>query len=260
MRVAAPLKKSLSQHLLRDRNLLDKMVRLAGVGGDDRVLEIGAGQGDLTRRLSAKAALVYAVELDERFRPYLEALQGENPRVTIIFGNILDVPFARFACDGLLKVMGNIPYNITGDILFKILGERRCVKDAFLTMQREVAERIVSRPHARTYGALSVILQLFAEVRLLLVLKPSLFVPPPKVESAYISIIFRGALEEPDEGIIPFVKNCFRYKRKYLRRALEEEYGGERVQLLYRDMGFGPAVRAEELEPQVFVAMHRYLS
>ena len=118
-------------------------------------------------------------------------------------------------------VMGNIPYNITGEILFKLLAEKSVVKGAHLTMQKKVAERLVSRSHSRSYGALSVIFQLHAAMKILLTIKPALFIPPPKVESAFISIVFRER-KEADQGLIDFVKGCFRHKRKFLRHALED--------------------------------------
>ena len=214
------LKKSLGQHLLKDRNLLRKMVRLTGVGKEDGVVEIGPGHGDLTRCIAERAGFVKAVELDERFREILAPVERALPNVEILFSDILDVDLADLSKGSPVTVMGNIPYNVTGDILFKLLAERAYVKGAYLTMQKEVAERLVSRSHMRSYGALSVIFQLAATMKLLLSLKPSLFVPPPKVESAFISIVFRKE-SELDEDLIAFVKDCFRYKRKFLRHSLE---------------------------------------
>ena len=252
------LKKSLSQNLLKDKNILNKMVRLAGIGEDDTVAEIGAGHGDLTRALIPRAHFVYAIELDERFRQYLEPLERQFSNIKTVYMNVLEIPFKNLAAGAGLTVMGNIPYHITGEILFKILRERETVDRAFLTMQKEVAQRLVSKPKTRVYGSLSVVFQLHGDVKLLLSLKPSLFVPPPKVESAFISIIFKEK-GPVDDGLLRFIRNCFRYKRKYLRHTLEEEYGRERVKGLYTAMGFGPGVRAEELEPAVFERMYRYL-
>ena len=136
--------------------------------------------------------------------------------------------------------MGNIPYNITGEILFKLLYGRTLIKGAYLTMQKEVAERLVSPSHARSYGALSVIFQLAATVKLLFMLKPGLFVPPPKVESAFISIVFR---EEAvvDEAIRRFIKTCFRYKRKFLRHSLEGRFGEDEIGRTLRSIWPFPA-------------------
>jgi 16S rRNA (adenine1518-N6/adenine1519-N6)-dimethyltransferase len=252
------LKKSLGQHLLKDKNLLRKMVRQAGVGRSDVVVEIGPGHGDLTKIIASQVLSVYAIELDQRWKGILAGVMKEHPNVTVLFRDVLEVGFGQFAGEGRIVVMGNIPYNITGEILFKILSEKTCVKSAYLTMQREVAERLVAGPHSRTYGALSVIFQLQAAVELLFRVKPGLFVPPPKVESAYVSIVPTDA-EELDQGLVEFIKICFRHKRKYLRHSLEERYEGTEIAELYRTMDFPPSVRAEEIEPERFVSMHRHL-
>ncbi len=252
------LRKSLGQHLLKDGNLLAKMVRLAGVNKEDLVVEIGPGHGDLTRYVAQAARAVRAVELDERFREKLAPVEGEFSNVSILFGDVLKTRLSDLWPGSTFLVMGNIPYNITGEILFKLLAEKSAVKAAYLTMQKEVAERLVSRSHSRSYGALSVIFQLHAAVKILMTVKPALFIPPPKVESAFVSIVFRDSTAA-DLGLIDFVKGCFRYKRKFLRHAVEERYGARETEELYRHMDFPASVRAEEIEPAGFVEMYRFL-
>jgi len=299
------LKKSLSQHLLKDKNLLNKLVKLTRIGPDDVVVEIGAGEGDLTRCIIPHAHFVHAVELDRHFKESLKLLEHLFPNVRVSFDSILNLPFRSFMKEERIKVMGNIPYNITGPILFKLLSEMDVIESAHLTMQKEVAERLVSAPCSRSYGALSVIFQLHASVSLLLKLKPAVFIPPPEVESAFVAIIFnqgrirthgqtrgnvssehgepgtrlrvweapaagyplagvvegatRAPVIAPDQGLIDFIKACFRYKRKYLKHSLEPLFGKDRVHALYAFMGFEPSVRAEEIEPEAFERMHAYV-
>ena len=253
-----PLKKALGQHLLKDRNLLAKLVRLSGVGKADLVVEIGPGQGDLTRSVAQRVRGVIAVEKDERFGDVLASLEQEFPHVSVIFGDVLKVRFSDLQPGSFFTVMGNIPYNITGEILFKILAGKAAIKGAYLTMQKEVAGRLASRSHCRSYGALSVIFQLHASVKILLRIRPNLFIPPPKVESAFISIVFHDT-EAADQGLIDFVKGCFHYKRKFLRHALENLYEARQIEGLYRHMAFPASVRAEEIEPAGFLEMHRFL-
>ncbi len=252
------LKKGLGQHLLKDKNLLRKMVRLAGIERGETVVEIGPGHGDLTRCIAEQARQVYAVELDEGLRPVLASVQEQFPNLSIIFSDIRAVALKAFAAGHKVKVMGNIPYNITADILFKLLFEKDLISGAYLTMQKEVAERLVSRSHSRSYGALSVIFQLHADMKILLMLKPRLFVPPPKVESAFIAVVFRGS-GPVDQALVAFVKSCFHYKRKYLRHALQDIYITDEIDRLYAHMGFLHSVRAEEIEPEGFVAMYEFL-
>jgi 16S rRNA (adenine1518-N6/adenine1519-N6)-dimethyltransferase len=258
MDVTRTLKKSLGQHLLKDKNLLRKMVRLAGVALSDTVVEIGPGHGDLTKVVAEVAGTVYAVELDRRFRDILGEIEKEYPNISVVYSSILDVAIEGFAGSDKVIVMGNIPYNVTGDILFKLLAEREVIKGAYLTMQKEVAERLVSRSHMRSYGALSVIFQFFADVKLLFLLKPGLFIPPPKVDSAFVSIAFRPDVTE-DPTFIEFVKHCFRYKRKILRHSLQDVYDTGEIEGLYRVMNFPPSIRAEEIEPVQFLTMYRHL-
>jgi len=253
------LKKRLSQHLIKDRNILDKMVRLSQVGKDDVVVEIGAGHGDLTRALVEKAGYVYAIELDRSFGRYLDPLVDQHKNLQIIFGNVLDVPLSQFSHGKGIKVVANIPYKITAPILFKLIGERSMIASAHLTVQREIGERIASKPFNRSYGALSVICQLVAETKILLYLKPGLFIPPPKVESAYVAMIFKSDGDNVDEDMKDFIKACFEHKRKHMRQALVRRYGDDRTDSLYVSMGFIPSIRAEEIEPEGFRKMYNFL-
>lgn len=253
------LKRSLSQNLLKDPNLLRKLVRLTGISRDDVVVEIGSGQGDLTIRLAEAARFVYAVELDRTFEPYLARLETSPGNVKVVLGDVMNVSLSDLSGGEKVRVVGNIPYHLTGDILFKLLEEKRVVRDAHLTVQREVAERIASGPGSRSYGALSVIFQLYGSVKVLLYLKAALFVPPPKVDSAFISIIFRNGEVTADQRLIDFVKLSFFHKRKYLRHSLERRYDRQAVEGLFSRMGFSTSKRAEEIEPSLFQAMYQFL-
>jgi 16S rRNA (adenine1518-N6/adenine1519-N6)-dimethyltransferase len=253
------LKKSLSQNLIKDKKILAKMVQSADVTKDDIVVEIGAGHGDLTRAICVAAGPVYSIELDSSFRNYLEPLEEEHKNLTIIFDDVLEVPFSRFGSEKKAKIIGNIPYKITGPILFKIIEERDFVESAYLTTQKEIGQRIVSVSHKRSYSALSVICRLVADVKILFLLKPGVFVPPPKIDSIYFSMVFKDDTQYIDSALIGFIKHCFENKRKYLKHALSKYYAEERIATLYTSMGFSPSIRAEEIEPEGFVEMYRHL-
>ena len=253
------LKKSLSQHLLKDKNLLNKIVRLSNITKDDVVVEIGAGQGDLTRHIAEKAGFLYAIELDGSFSQHLNLLEERYSNVKVIYGNILKIPFISLRKNGNLKIIGNIPYKITGPIVIKILKERSVIESAFLTMQKEIAQRIVSSPCNRAYGALSVNCQILSDVKVLFYIKPNVFIPPPKVDSALLSIIIKERERETDDGLIDFVKSCFQNKRKQLRQGFIRRYGEEKTRSLYKYMAFSYTVRAEEIEPLKFKEMYYFL-
>ncbi|MDR2017933.1 MAG: 16S rRNA (adenine(1518)-N(6)/adenine(1519)-N(6))-dimethyltransferase RsmA [Syntrophobacterales bacterium] len=253
------LKKSLSQHLIKDKNITDKMVRAAGVNAADTVVEVGAGYGHLTRSLCEKAGLVYAVEFDRACLPFLEALQEEHQNLRIVLGDILETPLHRFRIESNLKVIGNIPYQITAPILFKLLKERAIIDNAYLTMQKEIALRIVSKPFTRAYGAISAACQIFADVKVLFLMKPGLFVPPPKIDSAFLSMEFKDKERGTDDRLMEFVRVCFQNKRKYLKYALSKHMGEEQIETLYRRMGFAASIRAEEIEPAKLKEMYLFL-
>ena len=252
-------KKSLSQNLIKDGNILKKLVRLSKLEKGDAVVEIGAGQGDLTTALARAGCIVHAIEFDSSFIGILRDLENSFDNLHVFAGNVLDVELTSFHKESPVTVFGNIPYNITGPILFKIVEERKGIDRAFLMVQREVAERVVSPHGRRTYGAVSVIFQLLADVKILLILRPQVFVPPPRVDSAFLAIHFKKDTTEVDGGLIQFIKVCFAHKRKFMSYALRKTYDSPFIDRLYATMKFSANVRAEELEPPVFLTMYRYL-
>jgi 16S rRNA (adenine1518-N6/adenine1519-N6)-dimethyltransferase len=253
------LKKSLSQHLIRDRNVLSKIVRLASVGKDDTVLEIGAGQGDLTKVLADHAGRLYAVEFDERFHEYLDPLQKEKGNVQVIFADFLSLSINSLVKEESIKVVANIPYKITGPILFKLINEREKIGSVYLTIQKEIGERIVSRPRTKAYGSLSAVCQLLADVRILFTISASVFVPPPKVDSVLISMVFKDSALGLSKELISFIRICFAHKRKHLRYTLLKHFPPASVHRLYEAMGFSDSVRAEEIEPERFPGIYQAL-
>ncbi len=250
------LKKRFSQNLIKDGNILRKMVSLADIGPGDTVVEIGAGRGDLTRAIAARAARVFAVEVDRDMMPYLEGIARVSKNVEIVFDDILAVDIAGLAGEHTVRVLGNIPYGITGPIIFKLIDERHCMDSAILTVQKEIGERITASAGTRVYGSLSVAVQLVADVKILMRLKPQVFVPPPKVESVYFSMRFRKDGVDVDDDLLAFVRGAFGHKRKFMRRALVEGYGEEVVDRLYEKMDFPRSIRAETIEPSIFKEMY----
>jgi len=253
------LKKGLSQHLLRDRNITDKMVRLANIKEDDVVVEIGPGYGDLTQSIAEKAGHVYAIEFDRDLISRLETLAGKYPNLTIIHDDFLKTSLSQFKSDRNIIVIGNIPYKITGPIIFKLLEERELLSGAYLTMQAEVARRIVSKPYNRTYGALSAVCQILCDVKILFTLRPSVFVPPPKVDSAFLAMIPKEDKRNVHNDVMSFMRSCFQNKRKYLRYALSKTYPDDVIERIYSFMKFSDTTRAEEISPDQFEKMYDFL-
>jgi 16S rRNA (adenine1518-N6/adenine1519-N6)-dimethyltransferase len=202
------------QHFLVDRNVLERIVAAADIRDDEVVLEIGAGPGNLTRLLAQRAKQVYAIEMDPRFAEKLEAdFAGSN--VTVIRGNALKVDFPRFD-----KAVANLPYSISSDVTFKLLQHR--FKFAVLMYQKEFAQRMVAKVGTSDYSRLSVTVQHYADVQILIKVPRGAFMPPPEVESAVVKLTPRPpAYSVGDEQLfMRLVTAAFAGRRKQLRNAI----------------------------------------
>lgn len=206
------LKKSLGQHLLRDKNILKKEAALAGVNGKT-VLEIGPGDGRLTDQLlAAGAKKVYAVEKDERFVLQLQEKFAENESVVVIEGDFLEKALPA----DVEIVVGNIPYYISSEIIFRLKDEK--IEHAVLMVQKEFAEKMVAKPNAANYGRLSVTSQIFFQVKLAFKVPAHLFTPPPKVDSALILLRPTGVeVTRTEEDLI---RRMYQVKNKKVRNSL----------------------------------------
>ncbi len=217
-------KQSLGQNFLRDGNTSRKIVASLDVHSDDIVLEIGPGEGALTKYLVEQTRRLIAVDIDRRVVEQIE--EAFSGRLKIFHEDFLQTDFAALV-QGTekqkLRIVGNIPYNITSPILFHILDHRTFVSDATLTMQKEVAKRLVAKPNTKDYGIPSVFCQLFADVELLFDVSAKCFFPPPKVTS---SVVRMKMLREPryeiaDEAFFrAMVRAVFGKRRKTLRNSL----------------------------------------
>jgi 16S rRNA (adenine1518-N6/adenine1519-N6)-dimethyltransferase len=220
-------KKSLGQHFLHDPNVVRKILAVIDAGQDDVMLEIGPGQGALTRGLAKSVRTLVAVEIDPRA---VERLRGElSGSVQILHQDVLELDLRRVASDtGAhhgLRIVGNIPYYITTPILFMVLDQRDVVRDATLMMQREVARRLVAAPGTKDYGILSVFCRVFADVRVLFDVSPNAFVPRPAVMSSvvHLSPFVQPRVPMSDEAFFRYmVRFVFGQRRKMLRHTLSE--------------------------------------
>ncbi len=219
-------KKKLGQHFLVDRNVLNKVVRIAEVGEEDVILEVGPGLGQMTVALAHLAKKVIALEIDERLVAILRQKVKDYPNVEVSQGDILKVDFKCFFKKeaGPIKVVANLPYQISTPLLFRFIESKEVFSDLTLMLQREVAERMVASPGRKEYGPLSILIQVFSEVSIQFIIKPSSFFPAPKVESALIQMVWKEKpmIEADDEEWFKrVVKACFGYRRKTLINALK---------------------------------------
>jgi 16S rRNA (adenine1518-N6/adenine1519-N6)-dimethyltransferase len=244
-----PVKKSLGQHFLRDPNILEVIGRLAELGPDDVVLEIGPGEGVLTRYLAGRVRRVHAVEIDRALEPALSGL-GEN--VDVVFGDALRIELPQDAT----KLVANLPYNVATPLLVESLDGLPNVRLWCVMVQREVAERFFAEPGTKEYGAVSVLVQLAAERTGFHAVSRTVFRPQPNVDSALVA--FRRTELPRDYGRVKgLVTAGFAHRRKTLPNSVAQAGLASREEAAAALAAIGrPAeTRAEALAPAEFVAL-----
>ncbi len=215
-------KKRLGQHFLKDENIAVKVVNSLSFSDKySAVLEIGPGTGVLTKYLLEKKNInFYAIEID---RESAEFLRNSYPEMQ---NNIIEADFLKFSIKDFFKepvaIVGNFPYNISSQILFAVLENRQLVPEVVGMFQKEVAQRITSPPDSKNYGILSVLVQAYYDAEYLLTVSPSVFVPPPKVESAVIKLTRNStaALGCDEKLFFATVKKAFNQRRKMISNSL----------------------------------------
>ena len=255
-----PIRKSLGQHFLNDRRILQRIVDALELTGNETVIEIGPGRGSLTELLLPAARRLVLIEYDRALAAKLRERYATTPAVTVIEADVLTVNLGE-AAGGPYLLVGNVPYYITTPILFHALQRPRPDRAVYL-VQREVAERIVAAPGSEDYGALSANVQAVASAKLLFRVAPGSFLPPPKVESAAVSIDPRpDPVVEPgeEEAFRRFVRDVFGMRRKQMRRVLREvlEIDADQAGALLDSSGIDQAARPETLSPEDFARIVR---
>lgn len=265
-------KKSLGQHFLVNPRILDKIVEAAEITKDDVVLEVGPGTGNLTKKLSEKAGKVIAIEKDRRLIGELKSLFKENKNVEIIEGDVLKINFEDLKITEDYKIVGNIPYYITGK-LFKIIFEKWLYPPNFfkekvrrarpklvvLTIQKEVAQRITAKPPKMNLLAVSV--QFFTEPKIIGYISKQNFRPRPKVDSAIIKLTPKEKLPTGDiEKFFKVIRAGFSNKRKLLVNNLSKKFGimKQEVLKIFSKFDIQPNVRAENLSLNKWVDLVGY--
>lgn len=254
------LKKGLGQNFLTEKNIVEKIVKTAGVDKDTNVIEIGPGIGALTQLLIRDSGFVTAVEIDDDLIPVLTESFGDEENFELRHIDFLKTDSSEFDTHGLgtTKVVANLPYYITTAIITKILSEMKYVDEIYIMVQKEVAERISSEPRNKTYGSLSVYCQLLCDVNYEFTVKRTVFMPPPNVDSAIISLK-RKDIDIDVVRIEKFVQNCFKQKRKTLTNNLNKAYGIDKseIGIFLEKNGMKKSVRAEEISPEQYVEIER---
>jgi 16S rRNA (adenine1518-N6/adenine1519-N6)-dimethyltransferase len=250
-------KKSLGQHFLVDENILGVIGRLADLGPEDVVLEIGPGLGVLTRYLAERVAHVHAVELDRSLEPHLAGLPEG---VELHFGDALRLDLGALEPPPG-KLVANLPYNVATPIVVESLDGLPTVRQWCVMVQREVADRLFAQPSTKPYGAVSVLVQLLAERTGFHPVSRTVFRPPPNVDSALVAFR-RTGLPAHWQLLKLVVEAAFAHRRKTLPNSLELAGLASRAEAAdaLRAIGRDPSTRAEALAPPEFVALAEALT
>jgi 16S rRNA (adenine1518-N6/adenine1519-N6)-dimethyltransferase len=234
-------RKRFGQHFLHDPGVLARIVDSLAPAASDCVVEIGPGEGALTRRLLERVGKITAIEID---RDLGAALKKEFPQLDLHQADALEFDFAALP-EGA-RIVGNLPYNISTPLLFHLAGCAARFRDLHFMLQLEVVERMVAKPSTPEYGRLSVMLQTLFEMKKLFKVAPGAFRPPPKVDSAVVRMVPIRQVQLPD-GFAALVRKAFSARRKTLRNALG--LAPEQFEALKLD----PKLRPENLSPQDYV-------
>ena len=218
-----PFRKRWGQNFLVDRNLLEKIVRTIDPKKSDSILEIGPGEGALTELIFPKVKEMVAIEIDPMLIEHLknrESLKGLN----IVHGDVLLQDIEKLPVKNLVRVIGNIPYNITSPIIFWLIEQLHFWDDAFIMMQKEVAERLSAVVGTKAYGRFTVVTGAYLNMEYCFTIPPDVFIPKPKVDSAIIRFTKKENPLISDEKYMRFnklVSTAFSQRRKMLRNTLK---------------------------------------
>ena len=269
------IKPKMGQHFLASEDLAERIVDALGDVSESTVLEIGPGKGIMTSLLAKRARRLIAVELDRVLAAQLRLKFGMYRNVEIIEGDVLAVdidslfgPKPGLGRPGIeikpqpAKVVGNLPYYITSDILLRLFQFSKYFESIVIMVQKEVADRIAAEPGGRDFGMLSATAQLYARVEKLFTLPPGAFSPPPKVHSTVLRLDIDPQQEKlgvAGDGFIDFLRFSFGQKRKTLWNNLKENYPETRLKEALAEAHVKPTARAETLTLEQSAAVYRAL-
>ncbi len=254
-------RKRFGQHFLRDHQIIQDIVAAIHPEKDDYLIEIGPGKGVLTAELLKYVNELTAIELDRDLVKILEldSRFGDKERFHLINADILKFDFEKLEAKKRLRVVGNLPYNITTPLLFHLLLYKNLIQDMYFMVQLEVAERLAAHPHTKDYGRLSIMMQYDLDIEMLFTVPPQAFSPPPKVDSAVIRLTPKKnrVLSVKDHELLAvLVREAFNQRRKTLANALSKMVRKE----FWEQINFDAQRRPEEISVDEYVQLANQLS
>lgn len=252
-------KKRFGQHFLHDHTVIEKIITAAQLDSDQRVVEIGPGLGVLTDRLLPVSEQVHVMEID---RDLIERLnQRTEANLIVHAGDVLQLPWRELLTRPPYTLVANLPYNISSQIVFRLLDHLDLFQRLVLMFQREVGERLLAAPGTKDYGILSVFCQLWYDISRVALVKPGAFTPPPKVDSVVLHFqpLSHPRVDPVDEALFRrVVKGAFTQRRKTLKNSLRAAgFTVPGIDSALHNSGISPTVRGETLTLQNFSALTR---
>ncbi len=248
-------RKRFGQNFLHDPGVVQHILAAIAPQPQERIVEIGPGQGAITRELLRLVESLDAVELDRDLVAALPGICADLGRLRLHNADALKFEFCRLTKPGeRLRIVGNLPYNVSTPLLFHLLEQSWCIEDMHFMLQREVVDRMVSTPGNKHYGRLSVMLQITCDVQRLFDVGPGAFRPPPKVESSFVRLRpLRQPIFPVGDPVLfgQLVRQAFAQRRKTLRNTLRGLLSAEQMQQL----GIDPSLRAESLSVEQFARL-----
>ncbi len=258
-------KKRLGQNFLIDKNIQRKIIRACDLSGEDIVLEIGAGTGNLTSQLALASKKVYALEIDTRLLPALDENLKGLANYQVVKADILKFDINKFLKENKIKqkikVIGNIPYYISSPIIEHLILYRDKIGEIFLTVQKEFSRRVAAIPGSKDYGSFSCFAQYYLKPEIIFEIKKNSFYPAPKVDSCFLALKIREkpAVKVHDEAMFfKLIRAAFNQRRKTLRNSLEGIMAQEALEEFFNAHGINRNVRPEDLSLEQFASLSNF--
>lgn len=252
-------RKRFGQNFLHDPGIIRRILDAIAPRRDDQLVEIGPGRGALTAPLLTQVDHLDVVELDRDLIPHLQALDSDG-KLTVHSADALRFDFCMLRRgDKKLRVIGNLPYNISTPLLFHLMEQLACIRDMHFMLQKEVVDRITARPGSKAYGRLGVMLQYYCQAERLFIVPPGAFHPAPKVDSAIVRLVPHATppVEINDVGQLAWLVNrVFSQRRKMLRHSLK----GYLDEAQWRELDIEPTARPEQLDLPAFARLANAIS
>lgn len=252
-------RKRFGQNFLQDHGIIHRIARAVGANSNDHLVEIGPGQGALTDELLAADCRLDAIELDRDLVPLLQQRFAGNNNFYLHQGDALAFDFSSLQlADEPLRVVGNLPYNISTPLIFHLLASQHLIEDMHFMLQLEVVQRMAAKPSGKNYGRLSVMCQYYCHVEMLFEVPPEAFDPRPKVQSAIVRLTphkTMPVIADDLEKLDSVLRTTFNMRRKTLRNSLKQRLSPEQIE----NLGINPMARPETLSLEEFIRLSNAL-